>query len=322
MISLQNVVKTFGDRKAVDHISFEVNEGENVVLLGTSGCGKTTTLRMINRLTNTTSGEIYVGEKNIKDVSPEELRRNIGYVLQHNGLFPHYTIAENIAIVPQLLKWPKQKIKSRISQLLEQLNLPSSYLDLYPQQLSGGQQQRVGLARALAADPPVLLMDEPFGALDAITRNNISKEFSRLEALKNKTIVLVTHDIREAFEMGDKILLMDSGKIVQEGKSTELLFRPKNKFVTDFFSGQRLQLELNSVLLKDVWAGLPALQGRVLDNSIEIDENKSLWEAIDELKFQKNKFLQIRNSSSGEIKFAGYDSLFTGLEALKQKDYE
>lgn len=321
MISLQNVVKNFGDRIAVDHISFEVNEGENVVLLGTSGCGKTTTLRMINRLTETSSGEIHVGGKNIKEISPEELRRNIGYVLQHNGLFPHYTIAENIGIVPELLKWPAQKIKNRISELMEHLHLPDEFQFLYPQQLSGGQQQRVGLARALAADPPVLLMDEPFGALDAITRSNITKEFSGLDVLKNKTIVLVTHDIGEAFELGDKILLMDKGKIVQEGKSTDLLFKPKNKFVADFFSTRQLQLELNSVLLKDVW---PHLQNNNYESmeATEVDENKSLWEAIDELKLQKNKFISVKNSSSGEIRFAGYDSLFTGLDALKQNGHE
>ncbi len=321
MILLRNVIKKFGEIEAVDHLSFEVKEGENVVLVGTSGCGKTTTLRMINRLTEATSGEIFVGGKNIKDIPAEELRRNIGYVLQHNGLFPHYTIAQNIAIVPELLKWPKQKIKSRILELLGQLNLPSSYLDLYPRQLSGGQQQRVGLARALAANPPVLLMDEPFGALDAITRNSISKEFSKLEALKRKTIVLVTHDIREAFEMGDTILLMDKGKIVQSGKSAELLFRPKNKFVTDFFSAQRLQLELNSVLLKDVWRHLPDRDHRIKE-VIEFDESKSLWEAIDELKHQKNKVLSVRNASSGEVKVAGYESIFASLEALKRNDYE
>ena len=165
MIIVDAIIKLFGDTKAVDNISFEVKDGENVVLLGTSGCGKTTTLRMINRLTEATSGNISVGGKNIKEISPEELRRNIGYVLQNNGLFPHYTIAENIAIVPDLLKWPKEKIKKRTAELLGQLHLPQNYLSLYPQQLSGGQQQRVGLARALAADPPVLLMDEPFGAL-------------------------------------------------------------------------------------------------------------------------------------------------------------
>ena len=211
MIVVDRVVKKFGNIAAVDTISFKVNEGENVVLLGTSSCGKTTTLRMINRLTETTSGNIYINNKNIKDVPPEELRRNIGYVLQHNGLFPHYTIAENIAIVPELLKWPKEKIYKRTSELLEQLHLPQNYLSLYPQELSGGQHQRVGLARALAADPPLLLMDEPFGALDAVTRANITNEFSKLEVLKNKTIVLVTHDIREAFQLGNKILLMDKG---------------------------------------------------------------------------------------------------------------
>jgi osmoprotectant transport system ATP-binding protein len=321
MITLQNVVKRFGKTIAVDGISFEVHEGENVVLLGTSGCGKTTTLRMINRLTEVSSGEIHVAGKNIKDVSPEELRRNIGYVLQHNGLFPHYTIAENIAIVPELLKWTKIKIKKRTQELLEQLNLPAEYLSLYPQQLSGGQQQRVGLARALAADPPLLLMDEPFGALDAITRNNITKEFSRLEVLKNKTIVLVTHDIREAFEMGDKILLMDKGKIVQAGKSTELLFNPENKFVTEFFDAQRMQLELNAVFLKDIW---PHLHVKNIEenNMAEIDENKSLWEAIETLNYRKDKILSIKKSSSGEARYAGYDSLFTALDALKQQSHE
>ena len=184
------------------------------------------------------------------------MRRNIGYVLQNNGLFPHYTIAENIAIVPELLKWPKQKTAKRTSELLEQLHLPQNYLSLYPQQLSGGQQQRVGLARALAADPPLLLMDEPFGALDAVTRASITHEFGSLEVLKNKTIVLVTHDIREAFELGDKILLMDKGKIVQAGTPADLLFNPANDFVAKFFEGQRMQLELNAVLLKDIWPHL------------------------------------------------------------------
>lgn len=315
MISLENVVKDFGKTTAVDNISFEVKEGENIVLLGTSGCGKTTTLRMINRLTEASSGKITVAGKNIKEIPPEELRRNIGYVLQHNGLFPHYTIAENIGIVPQLLKWPQQKITNRISELLEQVHLPESILHLYPQQLSGGQQQRIGLARALAADPPVLLMDEPFGALDAITRNIITKEFSRLEVLKNKTIVLVTHDIREAFELGDRILLMDKGKIIQQGKPTELLFHPENQFVSDFFSTQKMQLELNSVFLKDIFQHLE--NENTNDNNLPVtDESISLWEAIELLQNNHRTFLSIKNTS-GEIKHAGYNSLFIGLEALK-----
>ncbi|MEO6819748.1 MAG: ATP-binding cassette domain-containing protein [Ginsengibacter sp.] len=320
MISLQNVVKKFGDSIAVDDISFEVGEGENVVLLGTSGCGKTTTLRMINRLIETTSGEIHVAGKNIKDVLPEELRRSIGYVLQHNGLFPHYTIAENIGIVPQLLKWPKQKINDRISILLEQVHLPQNILSLYPSELSGGQQQRIGLARALAADPPVLLMDEPFGALDAITRNNITKEFSRLEVLKTKTIVLVTHDIREAFELGDRILLMDKGKIVQQGNATDLLFHPENQFVIDFFSSQKMQLELNAVFLRDIFRHLT--NENVIENNEPLtDESTSLWDAIELLQRENKKLLTIKNAA-GEIKSVGYDALFTGLDALKQQSHE
>ena len=321
MISVQHVVKDFGNTRAVDNISFDVNEGENVVLLGTSGCGKTTTLRMINRLVEVSSGSVFVSGKNINSVSPEILRRSIGYVLQHNGLFPHYTVAENIAIVPNLLKWPKAGINKRVSELLEQLHLPQEYLSLYPAQLSGGEQQRVGLARALAADPPLLLMDEPFGALDAITRRNITKEFSQLEVLKSKTIVLVTHDVREAIEMGDRILIMDKGKIVQAGTATELLFRPKNPFVTDFFSAQRMQLELDAVLLRDVWPYLQVINDEKKDG-VDIDENKSLWDAMDALNLQKNKLLSIKRSSSGEVRYAGYDSLFAALGTLKGKSHE
>jgi osmoprotectant transport system ATP-binding protein len=321
MIKVDQATKIFGSKKAVDNISFEVKSTENVALLGTSGCGKTTTLRMINRLIETTSGNIYIDDKNIKDVSPEELRRNIGYVLQHNGLFPHYTIAENIAIVPELLKWSKQKIKSRTQQLLEQLHLPDSFLSLYPQELSGGQQQRVGLARALAADPPVLLMDEPFGALDAVTRANITNEFSELDVLKNKTIVLVTHDIREAFQLGSKILLMNEGKIVQAGTAADLLFNPVNKFVSDFFEGQRLQLELNTVLLKDVWH---FLQTGPIDNTPDNTNlfDKSIWEILNNLSSGKDKNISIKNPSSEEIKLAGYDSLFAAFNSYKMSAHE
>jgi len=320
MITLTDVVKKFGITTAVAGVSFEVKDGENVVLLGTSGCGKTTTLRMINRLTEVSSGKITLAGKNIYEIPPEQLRRNIGYVLQNTGLFPHYTISENIAIVPRLLKWSEEKIRRRISELLEQIRLPQNILSLYPQHLSGGQQQRVGLARALAADPPVLLMDEPFGALDAITRRDITKEFSRLEVLKNKTIVLVTHDIREAFELGDRILLMDKGKIVQQGKPTELLFHPKNQFAADFFSTQKMQLELNSVFLKDIFHHLES-ENVDENNFLVTDESLSLWQAIELLQTRNQPFLSIKNSS-GEIRSVGYNSLFTGLVALKQQNHE
>jgi len=251
MIKVENITKTFGDFTAVDHVSFTVQEGENLVLLGRSGCGKTTLLKMINRLIEPSSGEIYIDGGNIHDRQPEELRRKIGYVFQNTGLFPHYTIAENIAIVPRLLGWDKQKIRQRTDSLMEKLHLPGEYLSYYPPQLSGGQQQRVGLARALAADPPVLLMDEPFGALDPITRASIKKDFMRLDELKNKTIVMVTHDVQEAFELGHRICLMDKGRIVQAGSQKDLLLRPSEDYVRDFFEDQRFQLEASVIDPKD-----------------------------------------------------------------------
>jgi osmoprotectant transport system ATP-binding protein len=251
MIKVEHITKAFGGFTAVDHVSFTVQEGENFVLLGRSGCGKTTLLKMINRLIEPSSGEIYIKGENIYNGQPEELRKKIGYVFQNTGLFPHYTIAENIAIVPQLLGWDKQKIRQRTVALMEKLHLPAEYLSYYPQQLSGGQQQRVGLARALAADPPVLLMDEPFGALDPLTRASVKKDFKQLDELKNKTIILVTHDVQEAFELGHRICLMDKGRIVQAGGKEDLLFRPADNYVRDFFEDQRFQLEAAIIGDKD-----------------------------------------------------------------------
>ncbi len=254
MISVEHVSKYFGDTKAVDDISFEVKDAENMVFLGTSGCGKTTTLRMINRLIEPSEGTIFINGKNILEQQPEKLRRSIGYVLQHNGLFPHYTVAQNIAIVPELLESNKNTIRKRTIELMEKLHLPpDKYLNVCPDQLSGGQQQRVGLARALAADPPVLLMDEPFGALDTITRNKIRKELSELDEFKRKTIVMVTHDVQEAFALADRICLMDKGTIVQLGTPDELLFKPVNAFVSNFLKEEKTQLAFRSVKLHRLW---------------------------------------------------------------------
>lgn len=255
MIKTENLVKKFGASVAVNGISFEVKEGENLILLGTSGCGKTTTLRMINRLIEPDEGKVFLNGNDISTGNPEELRRGIGYVLQNHGLFPHYTVAENIAIVPRLLKWKSAAIKKRADELFEKLNLDPLLADKYPSALSGGQQQRVGLARSLMVNPPVLLMDEPFGALDNVTRTSIRKEFKVLDELVKKTIIMVTHDVQEAFEMGDRICLMDKGLIKQIGTPEELLFHPANDFVSAFFEEQRLQLELKSVLLAEI---LPA----------------------------------------------------------------
>src|ERR1700744_5041047 len=273
MIKVDHITKIFCGVKAVDGISFEVQEGENLILLGTSGCGKTTTLKMINRLIEPDSGSIFINGKHILQQQPEDLRRGIGYVLQNNGLFPHYTVAENIAIVPQLLKWDKKRIDDRIMELLDKLHLPQEYLHAYPRELSGGQQQRVGLARALVADPPLLLMDEPFGALDNVTRSKIQKEFKELDELKRKTIIMVTHDVQEAFELGDRICLMDAGKIIQNGTPTELLFNPVNVFVKDFLDEQRLQLEFKSVLLGDISQEINGF-----------NSSESVWAVMEKLK--------------------------------------
>ncbi len=289
MIVAEHLSKHFGKTAAVDDISFEVKEGETLVLLGTSGCGKTTTLKMINRLTEPSGGRISVNGKDVLAQNPDELRRGIGYVLQNNGLFPHYSVAENMAVVPKLLKWDQQKIKQRTSVLLEKLHLPESYLPLYPNELSGGQQQRVGLARALMADPPVLLMDEAFGALDPITRAAIRKEFKNLDELKRKTIVMVTHDVQEAFEMADRICLMDAGKIKQIGTPAELLFKPADPFVASFLDDQRLQLELKAVSLNDLWEQHTSFTGIKLVP--EISSESSVWETISLL--QKNNLAQI-----------------------------
>ena len=244
MIDVRNITKTFGPHKAVDQVSFSVKEGETAVFLGTSGCGKTTLLKMINRLLEPDSGEISIAGQPVQEQRPEELRKKIGYVFQNNGLFPHYTIEENIGIVPRLLGWGKQKIAARASQLMEKLRLPAElYRDALPNELSGGQQQRVGIARALAAYPPVLLMDEPFGALDPITRANVRRDFKELDELKSTTIVLVTHDVQEAFELADRIFLMDKGTIIQEGTPDQLLFEPAGQYARDFFEEQRFQLE-------------------------------------------------------------------------------
>jgi osmoprotectant transport system ATP-binding protein len=312
MIALQNISKHFGNTVAVSHVSFEVKEGETLVLLGTSGSGKTTTLRMINRLIEPTSGCILINNENIFSKPVESLRRNIGYVLQGYGLFPHYTVAENIAIVPNLLKWPKDKIQNRVEELLYKLQLPpDQYRSAYPETLSGGEKQRVGLARALAADPSILLMDEPFGALDTLTKASVRKEFKELDELKKKTIILVTHDIHEAFELGDKIGLMDKGILVQAGTPEELLFCPANDFVRNFFIHQRLQLELQSVRLKSIWDKLPPVKEKA---EISLESSQSLWEAMEVLARNK-AMVTAFDQETGTTKSVA----FIHLQAVLQK---
>ncbi len=223
MIELQNVNYQQGNQQILVNLNLKIAAGELVALLGRSGCGKTTTLRMINRLVQPTQGEVFVQGRSTLEWSPIQLRRQIGYVIQDIGLFPHFTIGRNVALVPSLEAWPQERIQTRVKLLLDLVGLdPSIYTDRYPHELSGGQRQRVGIARALAADPPILLMDEPFGALDPITRSELQREFQRLRQQLGKTVVLVTHDVQEAMRLADRIAVLQQGQIVTLGTAHQL----------------------------------------------------------------------------------------------------
>lgn len=242
MISLDRVTKSYGNgaAPAVTELSLEIEAGETVVLVGPSGCGKTTTMKMINRLIEPTSGTITVGGANVLEHDPVQLRRGIGYVIQSIGLLPHRTVSENIATVPNLLGWSKQRTRDRTDELIGMLDLPPEMLKRYPRELSGGQRQRVGVARALAADPPVMLMDEPFGAVDPIVRERLQDQFLELQAKLKKTTVFVTHDVDEAIKMADRIAIMNRGGVIEQFATPEDILRnPANEFVERFVGAER-----------------------------------------------------------------------------------
>lgn len=241
LLKLENVSKVYkGGKKAVNGIHLDIAKGEFICFIGPSGCGKTTTMKMINRLIEPTSGSIYIDGENIMTQDAVKLRRKIGYVIQQIGLFPHMTIQENISLVPKLLKWPQDKRKERARDLLKLVDMGPEYLERYPHELSGGQQQRIGVLRALAAGPPLILMDEPFGALDPITRDTLQEEFKKLQKTLNKTIVFVTHDMDEAIKLADRIVILKDGEIVQVGTPDDILRYPANDFVEDFIGKDRL----------------------------------------------------------------------------------
>jgi osmoprotectant transport system ATP-binding protein len=239
-IVLEGVEKIYpgSTQPAVSQLDMRIPKGEIVMLIGPSGCGKTTTLKMINRLIEPTAGRILLNGKDVTHVNGDLLRREIGYVIQQGGLFPHFSIADNIGVVPKMLGWDKQRIRQRADELLHLVGLePSTFRDRYPRQLSGGQQQRVGVARALAADPPVMLMDEPFGAIDPITRDRLQDEFLEIQRTVGKTIAFVTHDLQEAVKLGDKIAVFATGRLEQYADPETILTRPANDFVSDFVGG-------------------------------------------------------------------------------------
>ncbi|MGS0471237.1 ABC transporter ATP-binding protein [Bacillus pretiosus] len=259
MIQFNHVSKAYEDgMKAVDSLHLEIKKGEFFVLIGPSGCGKTTTMKMINRLIETTEGSILIDGKDIQQYNINELRWNIGYVLQQIALFPHMTIAENIAVVLEMRKWSKEKIKARVDELLQMVGLdPDVYRDRMPDELSGGQKQRVGVVRALAANPKIVLMDEPFSALDPLSREQLQKDIVQLQKKIQKTIVFVTHDMQEALSLGDRICIMKEGKVVQLDTPEGIIHNPKNEFVEEFIGNR----------------GQPWYEGKSIEDVLPLDES-------------------------------------------------
>jgi osmoprotectant transport system ATP-binding protein len=305
MIRLESVTKQFADGQiAVDHLSLEVPEGELCILIGPSGCGKTTTMKMINRLIEPTSGRIFLDGKDVTHGDPVELRRHIGYVIQQVGLFPHQTIADNVATVPRLLGWDRKRTLARVHELLELVGLdPDQYAGRYPSELSGGQQQRAGVARALAADPPVLLMDEPFGAIDPITRERLQGEFLRLQSEVRKTIVFVTHDIEEAVRLGDRIAVLNIGALVEQYDTpAQILGNPATPFVADFVGADRGLKRLTVTTIEEVDLERPPVvyESDTLSDARRVMENSGdKWAIVVNSDGNLRGWIGI-NSTSGE----------------------
>ncbi|MBU3112495.1 ABC transporter ATP-binding protein [Clostridium lacusfryxellense] len=279
-IEFDKVSKKFSssEQYAVTDVSASIEEGSFITILGTSGSGKTTLLKMINRIHELSSGEILFFGENIKKLPAEKHRQKIGYVIQQVGLFPHMTVAENIATVPNILKWNKKDTSQRVDALLDLMKIPSKeYKKRYPRQLSGGQQQRVGIARAMAADPEIMLMDEPFGALDAITRLNLQDEILKIQKELNKTILFVTHDVNEAFKLGDKVIIMDKGAVQQFDTPRNILFNPANEFVSNLVSSEDILQKLKFLHARDV---MIPFELKEKNGDIRVNENIDLQKLL------------------------------------------
>lgn len=279
MIEFKHVSKIYNtDFYAVDDINLRFNDGEFICFIGTSGSGKTTSMRMINRMEDPSKGEILIDGENIMDKDAVQLRRKIGYVIQQIGLMPHMTIYENITIVPKLLKWSEEKKRERAEKLLQRVDLPIDYLDRYPQELSGGQQQRIGVIRALAADQNIILMDEPFGALDPITRDALQELVKHLQTEMGRTVIFVTHDMDEALKLADRIVIMQEGKVVQFDTPDNILANPANQFVEDFIGEERLLQARPS---------LATVDQIMIEDPVSVTPGKTLQEAIKVMRNRK-----------------------------------
>jgi osmoprotectant transport system ATP-binding protein len=338
MLSLQEVTKIYPGAehiKAVDSLSFDLEEGEICTLVGPSGCGKTTAMKMINRLIPITSGKILIDDQNVSRMDTIELRRNIGYVIQNIGLFPNMSIAENIATIPKLKGWDKDRIAEKVESLLEIVNLPAEeFMNRYPRELSGGQQQRIGVARGMAADPPIMLMDEPFGAIDPINREHLQDEFLKIQEKVKKTIVFVTHDIDEAIKMGDKICLLRAGQLVQYASPEEMLTEPANDFVRDFVGGDRTLKRLNLLKVKAAMRPDPPvivkdesperaqtmLNELNIDHLIVVDQENRLIGYVDKEALKKKVDAVEKAKKSTDAFLSANSSLKDGLSEIFTHD--
>ncbi len=305
MIRFENIRKNYKETTVIDDVSFEINKGEIVVLIGSSGCGKTTLLKMINSLIKPTSGKIYINDEDIGEKDPVLLRRNIGYVIQQIGLFPHLTIRKNIEIIPRLQKMPKDEIYQNTRNLLNMVGLdPDIYMNRYPIQLSGGQNQRVGVARAFATNPEIILMDEPFSAVDPITRTQLQDEFVNLESRLHKTIVFVTHDMDEALKIADRICIIKSGKIVQYDTPENILKNPIDEYVTEFVGKNRIWRSPEFIYAKDIMITKP----------VTTYEEVPILKVMENMRIRKVDTILILNDSNKYIGFA------TAKDINKYKD--
>ncbi|MEB8210042.1 betaine/proline/choline family ABC transporter ATP-binding protein [Staphylococcus succinus] len=308
MLSIKNLSKVYGGgKKAVDNISLEVESGEFIAFIGTSGSGKTTALRMINRMIEATEGQITINDKDVRKMNPVELRRKIGYVIQQIGLMPHMTIRENIVLVPKLLKWSQEKKEKKAKELIKLVDLPEEFLDRYPSQLSGGQQQRIGVVRALAAEQDVILMDEPFGALDPITRDTLQDLVKELQQKLGKTFIFVTHDMDEAIKLADKICIMSEGQVIQYDTPDNILRHPANDFVRDFIGQNRLiQDRPNMRTVKDA-----------MIKPVTVHADSTLNEAVEIMRARRVDTIFVVGNNSRLLGYLDIEDINQGLRTHK-----
>ncbi len=335
-VKIENVTKKYGRITAIKRINLDVCGGELLILLGPSGCGKTTLLRTINRLVEFDEGRILINGKDNRDFDPVILRKNIGYVIQQIGLFPHMTVRENIGLVPKIEGWSEVQITQKVKKLLEIVSLPpEKFMNRKPKELSGGQQQRIGLARAMVMDPPLLLMDEPFGALDPILRKQLQEEFIKIKEKLNRTIIFVTHDIEEAFRLGDRIAILKEGKLIQLAKKNELLVNPADDFIADIVDSKKKFKHLENLATSDIMISLDKKYFFEYGSSTDLVIESMVRENIElGIVMQKEKFLgyiklqelyqkndkNLKHFIRQSLVFKPIDSIALALSMMKEKN--